>query len=235
MDYFESAMSAPPGASQFNLSDVRRLPPETLALAGVPVADLEAADAGDAEAADRLVRGLFWHLVYQLRPELWEMLATAERIHPDLLAAIPVPGPRILEVAAGSGRLTRHLVERAAEVIAVEPCNSLRSLLAQRLPSVEVRAGSATDLPVETAWADLTISCASLGPQPEVLAELERCTRAGGVIAYVSPETSAWFPVHGWNYREWDASEVLIPAHDPGLEAFFGPLNPPHILAWTTR
>jgi SAM-dependent methyltransferase len=201
----------------------------------VPVADLEAAGAGDAAAADRLVRGLFWPLVYELRPELWEKLAAAERIHPALLEAIPAPGNRILEVAAGSGRLTRHLVERAKEVVAVEPCDSLREILERRLPSVDVRAGTAERLPVDTGWADLTISCASLGPKQEVLAELERCTRPGGVIAYVSPETSEWFLTQGWNYREWDASEVVIPPHDPALEAFFGPLRPPHVLAWTTR
>ena len=234
MDYFESSISAPPGASAFNLDDVRRLPPAALQRARVPVSELEAAGSGDAEAADRLVRGLFWQLVYELRPELWEALAAAESIHPALLEAIPLPGGRVLEVAAGSGRLTRHLVERAPEIIAVEPCDSLRSILQRRLPNVDSRAGSAERLPVGTGWADLTISCASLGPEPEVLAELVRCTRPGGVIAYISPEMSEWFLVHGWNYREWDASEVVIPDHDPALEAFFGPLHPPHVLAWTT-
>ncbi len=235
MNYFEASAIAPPGASQFNLDDVRRLPPDVLARAGVPIADLEAAGAGDASATARLVRGLFWHLVYELRPELWDKLAAAERIHPALLEAIPVPGGKILEVAAGSGRLTRHLVQRAEEIVAVEPCDSLRGILGQRLPEVDVRAGSAERIPVDTAWADLTISCASLGPELEVLAELERCTRPGGVIAYVSPETSSWFIEHGWHYREWDPSEVVIPPHDPGLEGFFGPLHPPHVLAWTTR
>lgn len=226
---------APPGASSFTLEDVFRLPPEALARAAVPIAELEAAGAGDTIAAGRLVRALFWHLVYELRPELWEELTATERIHPDLVEAIPVPGRRILEVAAGSGRLTCHLVARAAEVVAVEPCTSLRNILARRLPSVDVRAGSAESLPVATGWADLTISCASLGPEPHVLAELERCTRPGGAIAYVSPTISEWFPAHGWSYREWDASEVVIPPHDPALEAFFGPLHPPHVLAWTTR
>lgn len=235
VDYFESVLNAPPGASHFNLDDVRLLPAGALARAGVPRGDLDAADAGDAEAAGRLVRGLFWQLVYELRPDFWDQLAEAERIHPGILAALPSPAGRVLEIAAGSGRLTRHLVERSTEVIAIEPCDTLRGILKRRLPSVDARSGAADRLPVATGWADLSISCASLGPDPEVLAELERCTRPGGMMAFISPESAGWFAAHGWNYREWDPAEVEVPPHDPALEAFFGPLHPPHVLAWTNR
>lgn len=229
--------AAPAGAAEFGRHDLDRLPPDLLErlLGEVPEEERRLLQAGDAAASERVVRALFWTLVYHLRPERWDELSRAEPIHPGLLEAIPADGARVLEVAAGSGRLTVELARRARTLIAVEPAAPLRAILHLRLPEVAVLDAVADDIPVADGWADLAISCASLGPDPSAIRELERCTRHGGTLALVSPEEPEWFEAHGWRRLHFDPGEVLLPPHDPSLERFFGPLDPPHELLLRPR
>jgi SAM-dependent methyltransferase len=185
-------------------------------------------------AARRVVRGAFWYLAYELAPDVWDRLATAEVVAPDLLADLPADGRRVLEVAAGSGRLTAALAPRAAWLLAVEPCPPLRALLRSRLPGVAVVAGVGHRLPVASGWADLVTSCASFGPDPplggeEVRAELERCARPRGVVALVSPEAPDWWQARGYELRNYREPVVRL---DPDVQAFFGPPHPPHRLLY---
>jgi SAM-dependent methyltransferase len=233
VDYFQAASSAPPGWQRYSLDDVARLP--TQYLAAVPTAEREAATHGNAEAAQRLRRALFWPMVYELEPELWDAVSQAEPIHQGILAKLEIDGRRVLEVAAGSGRLTVYLCPRAAELVCVEPSSGLRRILAGRCPGADVRAGFFNALPIEDAWADLTVSCASIPPDPGVLLELERATARGGVMALISPESPDWFQARGWERVTFDPTDVVINPHDPGLEAIFGPLDPPHELLWRPR
>ena len=185
-------------------------------------------------ASRRLVRGAFWYLAYELASDLWDRLSTAEVIAPQLLADLPADGARVLEVAAGSGRLTFALAPRASRLVAVEPSPPLRELLRRRLPHVLVIAGIGHGLPVSTGWADLVVSSATFGPHPplggdEVLAELERCARPGGCVALVSPEAPRWWQERGYELRTYPEPEVRL---DPDLESFFGPPHPPHRLLY---
>jgi SAM-dependent methyltransferase len=185
------------------------------------------------EAARRVVRGAFWYLVYDLAPELWDRLAAAEPVAGDLLRDLPADGARVLEVAAGSGRLTATLAGRAATLVAVEPSRPLRSLLRDRHPGVAVVAGVGHRLPIRDGWADLVVSCSTFGPDPPlggepVRAELERCAAPGGAVALVSPEAPSWWEARGYELRTYPAP---APGSDPELVAFFGPLDPPHRLA----
>jgi SAM-dependent methyltransferase len=233
VDYFQAAFSAPPGWQRYSLDDVGRLPAEYLA--GVPSADREAAARGNAAAAQRLRRALFWPMVYELEPELWDAVSQAEPIHPGILAKLEIDGRRVLEVAAGSGRLTVYLCPRAAELVCVEPSSGLRRILARRCPGADVRAGFFHRLPIVDAWADLTVSCASIPPDPDVVLELERATARGGVLALISPESPEWFQAHGWERLSFNPTDVVIKPHDPELETIFGPLDPPHELLWRPR
>jgi SAM-dependent methyltransferase len=236
MTYSQLVESAPPGAAEFDSVDLGRLPAALLEtrLAQVPAGERSLYEAGDRAAAERLVRAFFWDLVYNLRPERWDELSQAEPIHPALLEALPADGARVLEVAAGSGRLTVNLVRRARTLIAIEPVAPLREILESRLPEVAVLDAVAGDLPIPDRWADLTVACAGLGPEDAPFTELERCTRAGGTLALISPREPEWFASRGWSWLTFKAAEVVIPAHDPGLEAFFGPLHPPSELLLRT-
>lgn len=236
MTYSELVASAPPGAGEFGPADLGRLPEPVLAaaVARMPRDERRLYEEGDAAAAERLVRALFWDLVYHFRPQLWDRLSQAEPIHPELLAALPADGARVLEVGAGSGRLTVNLAGRARTLIAVEPVAALREILEARLPEVAVLDAYADDVPVAGGWADLTVSCAALGPEEAPFRDLERCTRAGGTLALISPRQPEWFASHGWRHLAFDAARVELPPRDPALEAFFGPPDPPHHLLLRT-
>jgi len=233
VDYFQAASAAPPGWKRYSLDDIARLPTEYLA--AVPAGEREAADRGNAEAAQRLRRALFWPMVYELEPELWDAVSQAEPIHPRVLAKLEIEGRRVLEVAAGSGRLTAHICGRAAELVCVEPSSGLRRILVRRCQSADVRAGFFHAIPIVDGWAELTVSCASVPPDPGVVLELERATAPGGVLALISPENPDWFEARGWERLTFDPNEVVIGPHDPELEAIFGPLDPPHELLRRSR
>ena len=69
---------------------------------------------------------LAWELLYRLEPELYDQLARAERLHPGLAGWLPQAADRIVEVGAGTGRLTVELIERGREIVAIEPAAPLR-------------------------------------------------------------------------------------------------------------
>src|SRR5262245_10028709 len=156
MDFEEAVEKAPPGWRHFGEDDVMRLP------AAVREHDMARVPAGTA--GDRLVRGLFWTLVYHLEPERWDELARHEPIHPALIEALPRGAATALDVGAGGGRLTEHLARRSRRTMAVEPSAGLRAILERRLPAVRTVAGWAEALPLRDGAAELTAACGALGP-----------------------------------------------------------------------
>src|SRR6185312_2925429 len=90
---------------------------------------------GDGDPQTDMV--LAWELLYRLEPELYDRLASAERLHPEVLGWRPRGVDRIAEVGAGSGRLTLELLERGREVVAVEPAMPLRQLLRRKLTTAD--------------------------------------------------------------------------------------------------
>jgi SAM-dependent methyltransferase len=230
MNYERAVEQAPPGWRKFGLEDLERLPPAARAheMRAVPDRDLKLIESGDPEAIERVMRAFFWTFVYHIEPERWDALAQVEPIHPALLAALPRHARRGVDIGAGSGRLTQHLVSRCDHVVAVEPAGGLRELLQNRLPNVEMVAGWADALPLEDRSSDLTAGCGVLGPEPAPLQELERVTAIGGLIALISPECPEWFEAHGWS--RLTVAPMAPPPHEPWIDEFFGPPDPPHEL-----
>lgn len=223
MDFEQAVETAPPGWRHFRTQDIARLPRA--------VRDHEMARVPVGVASERMVRGLFWTLVYHLEPEKWDELARHEPIHPELLEALPDSAAVGVDVGAGSGRLTQHLVSRCEQVIAVEPSAGLRGILSRRLPDVRTIAGWVESLPLEDRCAQLTAACGAFGPEPDVLTELRRITAPGGVIALISPESPEWFEAAGW--KRISAPPLPAPDHPRWIDEFFGPLDPPHELVMT--
>jgi SAM-dependent methyltransferase len=67
------------------------------------------------------------------------------------------PGTRVLDLAAGTGKLTRLLAATGASVLAVEPVAEMRSALAELVPGVDVGAGTAEAIPLPDASVDAVV------------------------------------------------------------------------------
>jgi SAM-dependent methyltransferase len=92
------------------------------------------------------------------------------------------PGSAVLDLGAGTGKLTRALVPRFARVIAVEPDESMRAVLEEVVPGAESKAGTAEAIPLGDAEVDAVFSAEAFHwfASPETLAEIVRVLRPGG-------------------------------------------------------
>ena len=70
---------------------------------------------------------------------------------------LPARRDVVVDLAAGTGLLTRALAGRAQRVIAVEPDDRMRAVLAARSPSVEVLAGRGEAIPLPDAAVDAVL------------------------------------------------------------------------------
>jgi SAM-dependent methyltransferase len=180
---------------------------------------------------------LAWELLYRLEPQLYDRLASAERLHPALLGRLPQKAGRIVEVGAGTGRLTLELIDRAEEIVAVEPAAPLRDILAGKLSRADhgeravVTNGFFDDLPVVDDWADLVVACSALTPEAAHggdvgLAEMERVCAAGGTVAIVWPNQPDWLGARGYEYVSFEGEmfvEFASPEEAVELAAIFYP------------
>ena len=72
----------------------------------------------------------------------------------DAIAAAAGGGPRLLDLAAGTGRLSGPLLEKGFDVVAVEPLDEMRAILTRHIGPDRVLAGSAEELPLPDASVD---------------------------------------------------------------------------------
>ncbi len=98
------------------------------------------------------------------------------------------PGDRAIDVAAGTGKLSRVLAAGPARVTAVEPQPGMLEQLGQLQPAVDVVAGRAEHLPIRSASADaVTVGQAFHWFRvPEASREFHRVLRPGGHLAVIS-------------------------------------------------
>ena len=91
----------------------------------------------------------------------------------------------VLDVGAGTGKLTRVLAERYARVIAVEPLAELRAILSERVPAAEVHDAVAERIPLADREVDAVFAGQSFHwfANDVALGEIARVLRPGGVLA----------------------------------------------------
>ena len=93
-----------------------------------------------------------------------------------------LPVERVLDLAAGTGKLTRQLLALGASVVAVEPDAAMRATFERVVPGVEVLAGNAEAIPL----ADASVDSVFVGQAfhwfrtEAALAEMHRVVRPGG-------------------------------------------------------
>jgi SAM-dependent methyltransferase len=70
----------------------------------------------------------------------------------------PAPGLRVLDLGAGTGKLTAALVALGAEVVAVEPDPAMLTELRRSLPAVRAMSGSAESIPMPDGSVDAVVA-----------------------------------------------------------------------------
>jgi ubiquinone/menaquinone biosynthesis C-methylase UbiE len=93
-------------------------------------------------------------------------------------------GARVLDLAAGTGRLTHELAGRFAHVVAIEPNDAMRELIADG----EVLAGQAEAIPLEDASVDAVFVGEAFHwfDPARAIKEIARVLRPRGGLALVS-------------------------------------------------
>ena len=97
----------------------------------------------------------------------------------------PAPGPRVLDLGAGTGKLTATLAGLGAEVVAVEPDPAMRRELFRAVPSVSALPGTAEEIPLPDASVDAVVAGNAMHWFDMDVAGLEiaRVLAAGGILA----------------------------------------------------
>jgi SAM-dependent methyltransferase len=91
---------------------------------------------------------------------------------------------RVLDLGAGTGKLTARLTELGAEVTAVEPDHAMLGELRRGLPSVRALPGSAERIPLPDASVDAVLCGQSMHwfDLPRALPEIARVLVKGGTL-----------------------------------------------------
>src|SRR5712691_5505668 len=97
------------------------------------------------------------------------------------------PGTTVLDLAAGTGKLTRLLVPSGANIVAVEPLHEMRAELERRVPRVATMNGTAEKIPLSDAYVDAVTVASAFHwfREEQALREIRRVLKPGGGIALV--------------------------------------------------
>jgi len=147
---------------------------------------------------------------------------------------LPDGACHVVDLGAGTGKLTRLLLDRAPSVTAVEPSPGMRATLEQVVPGAVSVAGSAEALPLDDASADAVLVAQAWHwvDTARAVPEIARVLRPGGTLGLI------------WNIRDesvpWVAelSRVMHQPRErdmgsdaPVVGAPFGPVER-HDVAW---
>jgi SAM-dependent methyltransferase len=127
------------------------------------------------------------------------------------------PGTTVVDLGAGTGKLTRDLVPTGARVIAVEPLPEMRAQLEAVVPGAEVLAGSAEDLPLADGSVDAVVAASAFHwfDTERGLEEIHRVLVPGGALATVGNGRDLADPLQ----REVQA---IVGRYLPGVEQILG-------------
>ncbi|MEV4630580.1 class I SAM-dependent methyltransferase [Micromonospora sp. NPDC049523] len=95
------------------------------------------------------------------------------------------PGPRVLDLGAGTGKLTGTLVASGVDVVAVEPDPAMLAELRRTLPAVRALPGGAEAIPLPDASVDAVLAGNALHWFDMAVAgpEMARVLTPGGILA----------------------------------------------------
>ena len=97
----------------------------------------------------------------------------------------PAAGPRVLDLGAGTGKLTGTLLTLGADVVAVEPDPAMLAELRRVLPAVRALPGRAEEIPLPDASVDVVLTGNAMHWFDMAVAgrEIARVLSPGGILA----------------------------------------------------
>jgi SAM-dependent methyltransferase len=146
---------------------------------------------------------------------------------------LPRGARKVLDLGAGTGKLTTRLVERGLDVVAVDPIPDMLEVLSASLPETRALLGTAEEIPLEDNSVDaVLVAQAWHWVDPErAIPEIARVLRPGGRLGLV------------WNTRDerlgWVRELGQIIGSDGDGRRFDVTLPPPfgerqrHQVEWT--
>jgi SAM-dependent methyltransferase len=110
---------------------------------------------------------------------------------------LPGGSPRVLDLGAGTGKLTRLIAARGLDVTAVEPSDGMREQLHEALPGVTALNGSAEQIPLDDASVDVVLVAQAWHwvDVPRASVEVARVLAVGGRLGLIwnhGDERVAW-------------------------------------------
>jgi SAM-dependent methyltransferase len=133
---------------------------------------------------------------------------------------VDIPGlpqaSTVLDLGAGTGKLTRLLVPTFENVVAVEPAHPMRHLLAGLCTDGEVLAGSAEEIPLGDASVDAVFAAEAFHwfDGNRAVAEIARVLRPRGALVLM------WNLPAGPTEPSIEALEQLVSEHGPSDLAY---------------
>ncbi len=131
----------------------------------------------------------------------------------------------VLELGAGTGKLTADLVSLGHDVLATDPLPEMLRLLSSRLPDVRTAVASAEDLPLPDRSVDVVVSAQAFHwfAPARALPEIARVLRPGGQVALVWNDRDERIPwVRRLGRVFGNAQQPTDPTHTLLGSGFFG-------------
>jgi len=128
----------------------------------------------------------------------------------------------VLDLGAGTGKLTRLLIPAFERVIAVEPAEEMRRLLERICPGAESLPGRGQDLPLPDAAVDAVFAAQSFHwfDDERAVGEIARVLLPGGTLVLV------WnLPRGPWEPSTRGAEELLLSHAPSASEVSYDPLD----------
>ena len=122
---------------------------------------------------------------------------------------VPPEAAHVVEVGAGTGKLTDHLMARGLELDVVEPDGRMLAILKQRHPKLRTHEAGVSSLPLADGSVDAVVVADAWHwfPKEQAAAEVERVLRPTGWLGCV------------WNvpvlHHEWEWQALRL---DPALQ-----------------
>jgi SAM-dependent methyltransferase len=151
--------------------------------------------------------------------------------------ALLEPGALVVDLAAGTGQLSRRFAALGVRVVAVEPADNMRAVLATNLPEVHAVPGTAEAIPLSDREADaVVVGNAFHHFDAEVaFAEIRRVLHPGGALALFWARTDEGTDALRLGIREIDELVERERASSPFVDAYLAWFEPPeHVEGFTT-